>query len=70
MTRGLALIPIALYGLYIFIQWQDVSDHEADTTEEGIAVPAHPNWQEAFAHWPTGTSSASRGTPGSRSTTG
>ena len=30
MTRPLALIPVCLYGLYIFIQWQDVSDHESD----------------------------------------
>jgi len=39
ITRPLAAIPLFLYGLYLFIQWQDVSDHEADTTEEGIAVP-------------------------------
>jgi cation:H+ antiporter len=39
ITRPLAAIPLLLYGLYLFIQWQDVSDHEADTTEEGIAVP-------------------------------
>jgi cation:H+ antiporter len=37
VTRPLALIPLLLYGLYLFIQWQDVSDHEA--TEGGdIAV--------------------------------
>ncbi|MEE6208939.1 sodium:calcium antiporter [Salarchaeum sp. III] len=29
LTRPLALIPLLLYGLYLFIQWQDVSD--ADT---------------------------------------
>jgi cation:H+ antiporter len=29
MTRGLALIPLSLYGLYLFIQWQDVGDHDA-----------------------------------------
>lgn len=29
ITRGLALIPFLLYGLYLFIQWQDVSDHES-----------------------------------------
>lgn len=32
VTRPLALIPLALYGLYVFIQWQDVSDHEAGDT--------------------------------------
>ncbi|MGQ4555389.1 sodium:calcium antiporter [Halobellus sp. GM3] len=29
ITRPLALLPLALYGLYLFIQWQDVSDHDA-----------------------------------------
>ncbi|MFB6119353.1 sodium:calcium antiporter, partial [Halosegnis sp.] len=28
VTRPLALIPLLLYGLYLFIQWQDVGDHE------------------------------------------
>jgi cation:H+ antiporter len=27
MTRPIALIPIALYGLYIFLQQQDISEH-------------------------------------------
>ncbi|WP_299269269.1 sodium:calcium antiporter [Halorientalis sp.] len=31
VTRPLALIPIALYGLYIFIQVQDTGDYDADT---------------------------------------
>ncbi|QDX41152.1 sodium:calcium antiporter [Salarchaeum sp. JOR-1] len=26
LTRPLAMIPLLLYGLYLFIQWQDVSD--------------------------------------------
>ena len=30
VTRPLALIPLLLYALYLFIQWQDVSDYEAD----------------------------------------
>lgn len=29
VTRPLALIPLLLYGLYLFIQWQDVNDHDA-----------------------------------------
>jgi len=29
VTRPLAAIPLLLYGLYVFIQWQDVSEHEA-----------------------------------------
>lgn len=32
MTRGLALIPVLLYGLYVFIQYEDVSDTETDET--------------------------------------
>lgn len=28
MTRPLALIPIGLYGVYIFIQYQDITEHE------------------------------------------
>ncbi|MFB6084499.1 MAG: sodium:calcium antiporter [Halorientalis sp.] len=31
VTRPLALIPVGLYGLYVFIQMQDTGDHEADT---------------------------------------
>jgi cation:H+ antiporter len=30
VTRPLALIPLGLYGLYVFIQFQDTADHEAD----------------------------------------
>lgn len=41
ITRPLALIPLLLYGLYIFIQWQDVSDHEATAVTDGITV-----WRE------------------------
>ena len=37
LTPPLALIPLALYGLYLFIQWQDVSDYDAEEVS-GIAV--------------------------------
>jgi cation:H+ antiporter len=37
LTPSLALIPLLLYGLYLFIQWQDVTDHEA-TPVEGVNV--------------------------------
>jgi len=30
LTRPLALMPVALYGLYLFVQYQDTLDHEAD----------------------------------------
>ncbi len=40
MTRSLALIPMAVYGVYLFIQYQDAKDHRASTEhvtkEEGI----------------------------------
>ncbi|SNZ12669.1 cation:H+ antiporter [Natronoarchaeum philippinense] len=38
LTRPLAMIPLLLYGLYLFIQWQDVSDHDAGDVPGGIAV--------------------------------
>ena len=38
VTRPLALIPLVLYGLYLFIQWQDVGDHEADGDGTDVAV--------------------------------
>lgn len=38
MSRGLALIPILLYGLYLFLQYEDVSDHEDDRTDPEIDV--------------------------------
>ena len=38
ITRPLAMIPLLLYGLYLFIQWQDVGDHDAGDIGEGIAV--------------------------------
>jgi len=42
VTRPLALIPLLLYGLYLFIQWQDVGDHESDDT--GGDVPVLREW--------------------------
>jgi cation:H+ antiporter len=38
LTRPLALLPLLLYGLYLFIQWQDVSDYDADAPADGITV--------------------------------
>jgi cation:H+ antiporter len=42
MGRPLALIPLGLYVLYIFIQWQDVGDHDAGEPPEDIEV--HTQW--------------------------
>jgi len=38
ITRPLALIPLLLYGLYLFIQWQDISDHERAAASGAINV--------------------------------
>jgi cation:H+ antiporter len=38
VTRPLAVIPLLLYALYLFIQWQDVTDHESEDDRSGIAV--------------------------------
>jgi cation:H+ antiporter len=38
ITRPLAVIPLLLYGLYLFIQWQDVSDHAAEATGGDITI--------------------------------
>lgn len=34
MNRPIALIPVLLYGLYLFIQQQDTADHRAQQTEK------------------------------------
>jgi cation:H+ antiporter len=38
ITRPLALLPILLYGLYLFIQWQDVGDYTPGEAPEDIGV--------------------------------
>jgi cation:H+ antiporter len=38
ITRPLAIIPLLLYGLYLFIQWQDVSDYEGGEAAGDIDV--------------------------------
>jgi cation:H+ antiporter len=48
VTRPLALIPLGLYGLYIFIQVQDTADHEADP-DVGDGVDARRQWGRLLA---------------------
>ena len=36
LTRWLALMPVALYGLYVFVQYQDTLDHTATADVGGI----------------------------------
>ncbi|WP_424002734.1 sodium:calcium antiporter [Haloarcula salina] len=43
VTRPLALVPLLLYGLYIFIQYQDTADHEAGT-EAGSEIAVGRQW--------------------------
>ncbi|HKJ60035.1 MAG TPA: sodium:calcium antiporter [Halobacteriales archaeon] len=38
VTRPLAAIPLLLYGLYLFIQWQDVSDYVPEVAPDEIDV--------------------------------
>ncbi|WP_136716195.1 sodium:calcium antiporter [Halorientalis salina] len=38
VTRPLAAIPLALYGLYVFIQYQDTSDHVAEPPPADLDV--------------------------------
>ncbi|MFB6310271.1 MAG: sodium:calcium antiporter [Salinirussus sp.] len=38
LTRALALLPLALYGLYIFIQWQDFGDSSEPIQQEGVRI--------------------------------
>ncbi|OYR42632.1 sodium:calcium antiporter [Halorubrum sp. Ib24] len=38
LTRPLALIPLTLYGLYLFIQYQDVGDADIETVRDGVDV--------------------------------
>jgi len=41
LTRPLAAIPLAMYLLYLFVQYQDVSDHRAASdASEGAVLPA------------------------------
>jgi cation:H+ antiporter len=48
ITRPLALVPLGLYGLYIFIQVQDTADHRADAgTDAG--VDARRQWGRLLA---------------------
>jgi len=37
ITRSLALVPVAVYGLYVFIQYEDTLDHDAESVP-GVAV--------------------------------
>jgi cation:H+ antiporter len=36
VTRPLAAIPLAMYGLYLFIQFQDTAEYETDHSSDGI----------------------------------
>ncbi len=38
LTRPLAMIPIAMYALYLFVQWQDTMEYEAEDADTEISV--------------------------------
>ncbi len=41
MTRGIALIPLGLYVLYVFVQWQDTMDYQAEHAPSEVVA-----WKE------------------------
>jgi cation:H+ antiporter len=41
VTRGLALVPLAVYGLYVFLQYADTVDHDAEAAD---GVDARKQW--------------------------
>ena len=43
VTRPLAAIPLALYGLYVFIQYQDTADYES-AAEDAEGTDARRQW--------------------------
>jgi cation:H+ antiporter len=43
ITRPLAAIPVALYGLYIFIQYQDTADYRAEL-DEVVDIDLRRQW--------------------------
>jgi cation:H+ antiporter len=47
LTRPLALVPLVLYGLYVFIQSQDTAEHDAG--EETGAVDVRRQWGTLLA---------------------
>lgn len=44
MTRGLAFIPIAVYGIYLFIQYQDAKDYRSSTEPVAKAKGIWKHW--------------------------
>lgn len=38
VSRGLALVPLATYGLYVFVQWADTQEHEAGDARPEVAA--------------------------------
>ncbi len=43
-TRGLAAIPITLYGMYLFLQYQDTKDHQLTGESKVPDVPIRREW--------------------------
>ena len=41
MTRPIALLPLGLYGLYLFLQWQDTQEYDVPESDAAISV-----WKE------------------------
>ena len=43
-TRALAVIPIALYGIYLFLQYQDTKDHQSSKETKVAHIPIRREW--------------------------
>lgn len=41
VSRPLAMIPFVMYGLYLFVQWQDTADFESDALVEDGSAGKH-----------------------------
>ena len=41
MTRPIALLPLLLYGLYLFLQQQDTAEYVAEEPDRDIAAGRH-----------------------------
>lgn len=44
MNRPIALIPVALYGLYLFLQQQDTREHQSEEAPDQTTVPVGREW--------------------------
>ncbi len=44
VTRGLALLPLALYVVYVYLQYQDTRDYQPEAPPADIYLPKQAGW--------------------------